>query len=89
MSSFSIGIDFGTTNTVVALAGPDGPAELVRFPAAVTLFHMSVTRVTRVTAGPGSASPFPRSASPADAPVTDEELAAIREAASRDHVARH
>ncbi|WP_309088179.1 Hsp70 family protein [Phenylobacterium sp.] len=29
----SLGIDFGTTNTVLALAGHDGPAELVRFPA--------------------------------------------------------
>ncbi|MFC3071172.1 Hsp70 family protein [Phenylobacterium soli] len=29
----TIGIDFGTTNTVVALAGADGPAHLVRFPA--------------------------------------------------------
>ncbi|HEV2532391.1 Hsp70 family protein [Phenylobacterium sp.] len=32
-SAFSLGIDFGTTNTVVALAGPDGPAHLARFPA--------------------------------------------------------
>jgi hypothetical chaperone protein len=31
--SFTLGIDFGTTNTVVALAGAAGPAELVRFPA--------------------------------------------------------
>jgi hypothetical chaperone protein len=31
--SLSIGVDFGTTNTVVALAGADGPAGLVRFPA--------------------------------------------------------
>lgn len=30
---FSLGIDFGTTNTVLALAGGDGPARLVRFPA--------------------------------------------------------
>jgi hypothetical chaperone protein len=29
----SIGIDFGTTNTVLALAGAGGPAELVKFPA--------------------------------------------------------
>ena len=28
----AIGIDFGTTNTVVALAGPDGEARLVSFP---------------------------------------------------------
>lgn len=28
-----LGIDFGTTNTVLALAGADGPASLVRFPA--------------------------------------------------------
>ncbi|MGE0008109.1 MAG: Hsp70 family protein [Parvibaculaceae bacterium] len=27
----SIGIDFGTTNTVIAIAGPDGAAEAVRF----------------------------------------------------------
>jgi hypothetical chaperone protein len=32
-SAFSLGIDFGTTNTVVALAGPDGPAHLASFPA--------------------------------------------------------
>src|SRR4051812_38992718 len=32
-SPFSLGIDFGTTNTVVALAGADGPAHLARFPA--------------------------------------------------------
>jgi hypothetical chaperone protein len=30
---YSLGIDFGTTNTVLALAGPDGAARLVRFPA--------------------------------------------------------
>ena len=33
MAAFSLGVDFGTTNTVVALAGPDGAAQLVRFPA--------------------------------------------------------
>ncbi len=33
MSAFSLGIDFGTTNTVVALADGRGPAHLVRFPA--------------------------------------------------------
>lgn len=33
MSELCIGIDFGTTNTVVALAGADGPARLVKFPA--------------------------------------------------------
>jgi hypothetical chaperone protein len=32
-SPLSLGIDFGTTNTVVALAGAAGPAHLVRFPA--------------------------------------------------------
>ncbi|HEY8615493.1 Hsp70 family protein [Phenylobacterium sp.] len=32
-AAFTLGIDFGTTNTVVAMAGPDGAAELVRFPA--------------------------------------------------------
>ncbi|WP_374577523.1 Hsp70 family protein [Phenylobacterium sp.] len=33
MTGLSIGIDFGTTNTVVALAGAQGPAHLARFPA--------------------------------------------------------
>jgi hypothetical chaperone protein len=33
MAGLSIGIDFGTTNTVVALAGADGAARLVDFPA--------------------------------------------------------
>jgi hypothetical chaperone protein len=32
-SSLSLGIDFGTTNTVMALAGPDGPASLASFAA--------------------------------------------------------
>jgi hypothetical chaperone protein len=32
-SPFSLGIDFGTTNTVVALADASGPAHLVNFPA--------------------------------------------------------
>jgi hypothetical chaperone protein len=32
-SHLSLGIDFGTTNTVIALAGAGGPAALVRFPA--------------------------------------------------------
>src|ERR1700722_3958551 len=31
----SIGIDFGTTNSSIALALPDGPVELVRFPTAL------------------------------------------------------
>ncbi|MBL8769982.1 MAG: Hsp70 family protein, partial [Phenylobacterium sp.] len=30
---YSLGIDFGTTNTVLALAGAEGPARLVTFPA--------------------------------------------------------
>ena len=29
---YSLGIDFGTTNTVLALADADGPAHLVQFP---------------------------------------------------------
>ncbi len=33
MSGYSLGIDFGTTNTVLALAEADGPARLVQFPA--------------------------------------------------------
>ena len=33
MSALTLGIDFGTTNTVVALADASGPARLVRFPA--------------------------------------------------------
>ncbi len=32
MSAPTLGIDFGTTNTVIALAGAEGPARLVRFP---------------------------------------------------------
>jgi len=32
-AALSLGIDFGTTNTVVALAGAGAPAHLVRFPA--------------------------------------------------------
>src|SRR3954467_5253084 len=32
-SALSLGIDFGTTNTVVALADASGPAHLVKFPA--------------------------------------------------------
>jgi hypothetical chaperone protein len=32
-SAFSLGIDFGTTNTVIALADATGPAHLVNFPA--------------------------------------------------------
>ncbi|MET0274408.1 MAG: Hsp70 family protein [Phenylobacterium sp.] len=31
--SYSLGIDFGTTNTVIALADATGPAHLARFPA--------------------------------------------------------
>jgi hypothetical chaperone protein len=30
---YSLGIDFGTTNTVLSLAGESGPAHLVKFPA--------------------------------------------------------
>lgn len=30
--SYSLGIDFGTTNTVLSLADESGPARLVRFP---------------------------------------------------------
>ena len=33
VSGLSLGIDFGTTNTVIALAAPGRAAELVRFPA--------------------------------------------------------
>ncbi len=33
MTTASLGIDFGTTNTVLALAGGEGPAHLVKFPA--------------------------------------------------------
>ncbi|HEY8573420.1 Hsp70 family protein [Phenylobacterium sp.] len=31
-AAFSLGIDFGTTNTVIAMAAAEGPARLVRFP---------------------------------------------------------
>ncbi len=34
MAGYSLGIDFGTTNTVLSLADADGPARLVTFPAA-------------------------------------------------------
>lgn len=34
MAGYSLGIDFGTTNTVLSLAEADGPARLVTFPAA-------------------------------------------------------
>jgi hypothetical chaperone protein len=33
MAGYSLGIDFGTTNTVLALADESGPAHLVKFPA--------------------------------------------------------
>ena len=33
MSGYSLGIDFGTTNTVLSLADESGPARLVQFPA--------------------------------------------------------
>ena len=32
-AGLSLGIDFGTTNTVLALAAPGAPANLARFPA--------------------------------------------------------
>jgi hypothetical chaperone protein len=32
-AAFSLGIDFGTTNTVIAMAAAEGPAHLVKFPA--------------------------------------------------------
>ncbi|PZQ53614.1 MAG: hsp70 family protein [Phenylobacterium zucineum] len=34
MAGYSLGIDFGTTNTVLALADERGPAHLVKFPSA-------------------------------------------------------
>ena len=33
MSGYSLGIDFGTTNTVLSLADAEGPARLVKFAA--------------------------------------------------------
>lgn len=39
--SYSLGIDFGTTNTVLSLAGESGPARLVRFPAPNSLLDGS------------------------------------------------
>lgn len=33
MTGLSLGIDFGTTNTVIAMAGADGASQLVKFPA--------------------------------------------------------
>ena len=44
-AELSLGIDFGTTNTVVALAGPEGPAQLVRLDApsgALTAFRSAL-----------------------------------------------
>lgn len=62
-SQFSLGIDFGTTNTVVALAAPGAPPALVRFPApegelfafrSCLAFHAPPERPSErtVTAGP-------------------------------------
>jgi hypothetical chaperone protein len=57
----TIGIDFGTTNTVVSLTGDDGAARLVRFPAAAgelfafrsaLSFHRSQDGERVVEAGP-------------------------------------
>lgn len=61
--ALSLGIDFGTTNTVLALAGPEGPAELVRLDAPggwATAFRSALgfqapherPRERTVTAGP-------------------------------------
>jgi hypothetical chaperone protein len=62
-SAYSLGIDFGTTNTVVALAGADGPAHLATFPApdgelfafrSCLSFHAPVERPSErhIAAGP-------------------------------------
>ena len=58
-----LGVDFGTTNTVIALAGADGPAHLVKFPApegelfafrSCLSFHAPVERPSErtIAAGP-------------------------------------
>lgn len=39
----SVGIDFGTTNTVIAVAGPDGGSEVKTFDCAGALMHVFMT----------------------------------------------
>src|SRR5258708_24175866 len=46
-SGLTLGIDFGTTNTVVALADAAGPAHLIRFPAPNTLLSEGVEDASR------------------------------------------
>ncbi|MDI1282520.1 Hsp70 family protein [Brevundimonas sp.] len=51
----TVGIDFGTTNTVVAIAGPDGEAAVLRFEAPageVTAFRSTLSfQIRQATAG--------------------------------------
>jgi hypothetical chaperone protein len=66
----SIGIDFGTTNTVVAIADPDGHAETIKFNCGEELFRVYMSalcfweekrdgvRHTRVEGGPWAVENF-------------------------------
>jgi hypothetical chaperone protein len=50
----TVGIDFGTTNTVVAITGPDGAAVVLRFdapPGEVTAFRSTLSFQVRPAAG--------------------------------------
>jgi hypothetical chaperone protein len=62
----AVGIDFGTSNTVVAIAGPDGEARAVTFPHGSDLLRVYVSalcfweenRVPRVASGPWAIDQF-------------------------------
>ncbi|HEY8564696.1 MAG TPA: Hsp70 family protein [Beijerinckiaceae bacterium] len=69
-NAVSIGIDFGTSNTVVALAGPDGQSRAIRFPHDGSSLSVYVTalcfwderhgtsRLTQVEGGPYAVERF-------------------------------
>jgi hypothetical chaperone protein len=62
----AVGIDFGTSNTVVAIAGPDGEARAVTFPHGGDLLRVYVSALcfweesgaTRVASGPWAIDQF-------------------------------